>query len=200
MILEYFTKFAQACPYRRCDAEETCEILLENWIHLYGAPLAIQSEKGSQFTAELTTEMMKHVDILQIPSSPYHPQTNGLVERQNRNLILMLRRMCSGRQDDWDLYVGRVMCAYNSTRHSTTGFSPFMLWHGRKKRLPLMFLFPKREKGLPNCKEYPQNTFRRSAKSSSSPGSTPSKPRFVKSETTIKMVSICILSNRETRS
>ena len=36
---------------RKCDAEETCEILLENWIHPYGAPLAIQSDNGSQFTA-----------------------------------------------------------------------------------------------------------------------------------------------------
>ena len=61
MIINHFTKFAQACPYRRCDAEETCENLLENWIHPYGAPLAIQSDIGSQFTAELTTKMMKHV-------------------------------------------------------------------------------------------------------------------------------------------
>ncbi len=127
-------------------------------------PLAIQSDNGSQFTAELTTEMMKHVDILQIHSSPYHPQKNGLVERQNRTLILMLRTICSRRQDDWDLYVGRVMCTYNSTRHSTTGFSPFMLWHGREKRIPLMFLFPKREKGFLSCQEYLQNTFRRSVK------------------------------------
>ena len=56
------------------------------------------------------------------------------------------------------------MCAYNSTRHSTTGFLPFMFWHGREKRIPLMSLFPKREKGFLNCKEYLQNTFRRSAK------------------------------------
>ena len=112
--------------------EETCDILMENWIHPYGAPLAIQSDNGSQFTAELTSEMMKCVDILQIHSSSYHPHTNGLVERQNRTLILMLRTVCSRRQDDWDVYLGRVMCAYNSTRHSTTGFSPFMLWHGRE--------------------------------------------------------------------
>ncbi len=144
MIIDHFNKFAQACPYRKCDAEETCEILLENWTHPYGAPLAIQSDNGSQFTTELTTEIMKHVDILQIHSSPYHPQTNGLVERQNRTLILMLRTICSRKQDDWDLYVERAICAYKFTRHSTTGFSPFMLWHGREKRILLMFLFPKR--------------------------------------------------------
>ncbi len=153
MMVDHFTKFAQAFPYKRCDAEETCEILMENWIPPYGAPLAIQSDNGSQFTAELTSEMMKCVDILQIHSSPYYPQTNGLVERQNRTLILMLRTVCSRRQDDWDVYLVRVKCAYNSTRHFTTGFSPFMLWHGREKRIPLMFLFPKREKGFLSCKE-----------------------------------------------
>ncbi len=66
MIIDNFTIFAQACPNRKGDAEETCEILLEKWIHPQGAPLAIQSD--SQFTAELTTEMMKRVSILQIHS------------------------------------------------------------------------------------------------------------------------------------
>ena len=116
------------------------------------------------FSAELTAEMMKCVDILQIHSSPYHPQTNGLVERQNRTLTLMLRTVCSRRQDDWDVYLGRVICASNSTRHSTTGVSPFILWHGREKRIPLMFLFPKREKEFLSCNECLQNAFRRSAK------------------------------------
>ena len=49
MMVDHSTKFAQTCSYRRCDAEEACEILMENWIHPYGAPLAIQCDNGSQF-------------------------------------------------------------------------------------------------------------------------------------------------------
>ncbi len=164
MMIDHFTKFAQAIPYVEFDSEETCQILLNHWIEPHGAPLAIQSDNGPQFASQLTTEMMKHLDILQIHSSPYHPQTNGLVERQNRTLILLLRTVCSRRQDDWDALLVSAMSAYNSTRHSSTGFSPHLLWFGRERRTPLMLLFPKREKGFMSCKQYLKKMFRRSAK------------------------------------
>ena len=167
MMIDHFTKFAQAIPYVDFDSRETCQILMDHWIEPYGAPRAIQSSDncgGPQFVSELTTEMMKHLDILQIHSSPYHPQTNGLVERQNRTLILLLRTVCSRRQDDWDALLVSAMSAFNSTRHSSTGFSPHLLWFGRERRTPLMRLFPKREKGFMSCKQYLKKMFRRSAK------------------------------------
>ncbi len=111
MVIDHFTKFAQAIPYIDCTATETCDLIISYWIEPYGAPLVIQSDNGPQFTAELTAEMMKHLDILQIHSSPYHPQTNGLVERQNRTLIMLLRTVCSRRQDDWHLLLGSVLAA-----------------------------------------------------------------------------------------
>ncbi len=107
---------------------------------------------------------MKYLDILQVHSTPYHPQTNGLVETQNRTLILLLRAICSRQQDDWDTLLNHAMAAYNSRRHSTTGFSPFMLWYGREKRTPMMLLFPKQEKGFSSCNEYLQRLCRSSAK------------------------------------
>ncbi len=164
MVIDQFTKFAQALPYVDCTAKETCDLIINYWVEPYGAPLVIQSDNGPQFTAELTAEMMKHLNILQIHSSPYHPQTNGLVDRQNRTLIMLRRTVCSRRQDDWHLLLGSVLAAYNSTRHSTTGFSPFMFWHGREKQTHLMLLFPKREKGYSACREYLKHQFRRSAK------------------------------------
>ena len=34
------------------------------------------------------------------------------------------------------------MGTYNSTRHETTGFSPFMLTRGTEKAIPLTYLYP----------------------------------------------------------
>ena len=164
MMIDHFAKFAQAVPYVEFDSEESCQILLDPWIEPYGAPLAIQSDYGPQYASELTTEMMNHLDILQIRSSPYHRQTNGVVERQNRTLILLLRTVCSRRQDDWDALLVSAMSAYNSTRQSSTGFWPHTLWFGGERRTPLMLLFPKREKGFMSCKQYLERMFRRSAK------------------------------------
>ncbi len=165
LMLDHLKKFAVAAPYRLCDAQETCRLILEHWVEPYEAPLAIQSDNGVQFTAALTAEMMKHLDILRIHSSSCHPQTNGLVERQNRALILLLRSVCSRKEDDWDKLLPSVIGAYNSTRHASTGFSPHLLWLGRDERIPLMLLSPKRETGYLTCREYiGKKIFRRSTK------------------------------------
>ena len=43
---------------------------------------------------------------------------------------------------DWDEHIDGVLGAYNSTRHATTGFSPYMLHHGAEKSIPLSFIYP----------------------------------------------------------
>ena len=43
---------------------------------------------------------------------------------------------------DWDDHIDGVLGAYNSTRHATRGFSPYMLQHGAEKSTPLSFIYP----------------------------------------------------------
>ena len=43
---------------------------------------------------------------------------------------------------DWDQCLDEVMGAYNSTRHATTGFSPYVLSRGVEKAICLTFLYP----------------------------------------------------------
>ena len=82
---------------------------------------------------------MKRSQVAQAHSATYHPQTNGLVERQNRMLVSMLRVYCSRYMDDWDRHLPQVMGAYNCTEHCTTGISPHMMLMGHEKALPLTF-------------------------------------------------------------
>ena len=82
---------------------------------------------------------MKRSQLAQAHSTTYHPQTNGLVERQNCTLVFMLRVYCSRYMDDWEIHLPQVMGAYNSTEHCTTGISPQMMLTGHEKALPLTF-------------------------------------------------------------
>ena len=94
---------------------------------------------------DLTKELMKGSHIAQAHSMTYPPQTNGLVERQNKTLLNMLRVYCSRYMTDWDKYLPQVVGAYNSTQHSTTGISPCMMFTGRERAMPPTFFYPEYE-------------------------------------------------------
>ena len=83
--------------------------------------------------------------MAQAHSTTYHPQTNGLVERQNRTLVSMLRFFCSRYMDDWDRHLPQVMGAYNSTELSTTGRPPQLMLAGHEKAFLLNFFYPEYE-------------------------------------------------------
>ena len=66
-----------------------------------------------------------------------HPQTDGQTVRVNQVLEDMLRAYVSKRQSNWEDYLPILEFAYNSSEHTTTGFSPFMLMYGYKPRSPI---------------------------------------------------------------
>ena len=63
-----------------------------------------------------------------------HPQTDGQIERVNQVLEDILRAYVSKNQSNWEDYLPILEFAYNSTKHATTRFSPFMLMYGFQPR------------------------------------------------------------------
>ena len=161
VMIDHFTKYAEAVPCITASAEETCDHLINTWIARHGCPMTFQSDNGTAFVGELTKELMRRSQVAQAHSTTYHPQTNGLVERQNRTLVSMLRVYCSRYMTDWDRYLPQVMGAYNSTQHSTTGVSPHMMLTGHEKSLPLTFFYPEYEGKKTSPQVYVRDVIRR---------------------------------------
>ena len=101
------------------------------------------------------------IPIVQAHSTTYHPQTNGLVERQNRTLVNMLRVYCSRYMTVWDKYLPQVVGAKNSTQHSTIGVTPFMMLTGRERAMPLTFFYPEKEGKETSLQAYVKEAVRR---------------------------------------
>ena len=70
-------------------------------------------------------------------TSPYRPQSDGLVERFNRTLQQMLASYVNENRNDWDDHLPYMCMAYRSTVHESTKFSPNRLMLGREVNLPL---------------------------------------------------------------
>ena len=73
-------------------------------------------------------------------TSPYHPETDGLVERFNQTRKSMLRKVAAEEGKDWDLLIPPLLFAYREVPHESTRFSPFELLYGRDVRGPLELL------------------------------------------------------------
>ena len=70
-------------------------------------------------------------------TTAYHPQCDGLVERQNRAIQGILASFVSDHPHDWDNWVSLAVFAYNTACHESTGFSPYEMDLGRMARTPL---------------------------------------------------------------
>ena len=69
-------------------------------------------------------------------SRSYHLHCNGMVERFNRTLKLMLKKQATTYGAQWDLYLSSVLWAYCSIPHETTGEKPSFLLFGYDCRAP----------------------------------------------------------------
>ena len=71
-------------------AETIAQIFVEKIIFRYGVPQKLITDQGTNFLSDLLNAISKIFGILRIHTSPYHPQTDGMVERFNRTLVNML--------------------------------------------------------------------------------------------------------------
>ena len=85
-------------------------------------------------------EVYRLLHIHSIRTSPYHPQTDGLVERFNQTLKSMVSKAVTTERKDWDKLIPYLLFAYCEVPQSSTGFSPFELVYGCAVRGPLDIL------------------------------------------------------------
>jgi len=132
VVQDIFTKLVVATPLPDATAETVARAFISFWIGPYGVPSRLLTDNGSNFTSDLFADLMTVLKIHKLWTTPYHPQTDGSVERFNRTLNSMLSHFVNARQDNWDTFLPLLTLAYNSTFNPTVQNSPFFLWHGRE--------------------------------------------------------------------
>ena len=136
VLVDYATRYPEAVPLRSIDAETIADELLRIFTRV-GIPKRLLTDQGSNFTSLLMKQVSALLKITQLQTSPYHPQTDGLVERFNGTLKAMLRRFAREAPKNWDELLPYLLFAYREVPQASTGFSPFELLYGRHVRGPL---------------------------------------------------------------
>lgn len=83
-IIDRFTRWPEAIPIADMTAETVARSILRNWIARFGVPTAITSDKGRQFESSVFSELMMLIGTSHFKTTPYHPQSNGIIERWHR--------------------------------------------------------------------------------------------------------------------
>ena len=78
IIANYFTKWVEAFPLPNQEAKTVADKLINEVICRFGVPLIIHSDQGRNFESALFAEVCQLLDIQKTPTTPYHPQSDGM--------------------------------------------------------------------------------------------------------------------------
>ena len=135
VIVDNLTKFVCLEPCRNTKAADVVK-RMEDFVHRFGAPERLISDRGTCFTSTLFEEFCKRHGIRHTLNSPRHAQANGQVERVNRTLVPVIQANLEegkfGR--DWDRNIKDVALALNTSFNRSTTKTPFELLYGYKHR------------------------------------------------------------------
>ena len=142
VVTDHFSQFVQAYKVKDKRAITIAKCLYDIYFRHYGFPQHLLSDEGTEFCNAVLNEMCIYLNIKKLHTSPYHPQTNGAVERVHQTLEQMITKLDNKRCRKWPKHLGSITHAYNSTRSQIMGYSPYFLMMGRRPWLPVDLLFP----------------------------------------------------------
>uniref|UniRef100_A0AAR2L1R3 Integrase catalytic domain-containing protein n=1 Tax=Pygocentrus nattereri TaxID=42514 RepID=A0AAR2L1R3_PYGNA len=79
------TRFPEALPLRKITSQTIVKALLK-FFTTFGLPKVVQTDQGSNFTSKLFNQVSKMLGIKHEMSSPYHPESQGALERFHQSL------------------------------------------------------------------------------------------------------------------
>jgi hypothetical protein len=137
-VLGIVDGLSRFCLYLPCQKEITGEkvlkLVLKEWIQNFGRPNEILSDNDIRFKSStgFYQEAMKMLGIKVSFSIPRRPQSNGLMERENRSFVQTLRCLVHETgEKNWPKLLPMVNFVMNSQISGSTGVSPSELFQGR---------------------------------------------------------------------
>ncbi|GBN01125.1 Transposon Ty3-G Gag-Pol polyprotein, partial [Araneus ventricosus] len=85
-IIDRFSRWPEAIPIPDMRAKTICHAIFDTWISRFGCPSVITSDQGSQLCSSMFVEFTRMLGTQKIKTTPYHPISNGIVERFHRHL------------------------------------------------------------------------------------------------------------------
>ncbi len=133
------SKYPEVIPIKDMSAVTVTESLIDIF-SCTGIPRLLLSDQGTQFMSSLVKALCDRLGVARITTSPYHPQSNGCLERLHGTLVPMMRKAISDKLT-WPEQIKYALFALRGMPARDTGYSPYEIVFGRQFPSPLSLLF-----------------------------------------------------------
>ena len=134
--VDYATGWPIAKAIPKATEEAIAEFIYSEIYMHFGAPQEIFTDGGKNLWGGVVQKYLEKIGTLHKGTSPYHPRTNGKVERLNGIIVGMLGKLLLGKPTKlWDLYLDQALLACRVRTNATTKTSPFYLVYGKQPHL-----------------------------------------------------------------
>ena len=137
-VMDRFTRWPEVVPIKDIEARTVARAYLQNWVARFGVPSQLTSDRGTQFVSELWASMSELLGTSLNPTTAYHPQSNGLIERLHRTLKASLKARLTS--PSWVDELPWVMLGLRTTPKEDLNASPADLVYGSTLTVPGDFI------------------------------------------------------------
>ena len=142
VLQDHFSKYVVAYVVKDQTAHTAAETLRNGYSGLFSVPVYLISDQEKAFMGHIITHLCDLYGMQKLRTRSYHAQTNSQVERMNQTIIRMISKLEENKKACWSEHLPELLLAYNATRSTVTGYSPYYLLFGRRSRIPVDYLFP----------------------------------------------------------
>ena len=133
-VVDCYSRFAFGGSSKGKSAAEVADLLMSK-MYTYGPPRILQTDNGREFNNNDLVGVMNEFKIRHINGRPYHPQSQGRVERFNRSVVEYFKRTIV-KEPNWPRKLDYFYYQYNNrTNKATRPSTPFQLFFGRSNNV-----------------------------------------------------------------
>ena len=130
-IIDHCTGWVEVKAIPDKSAKGIHDFIFDEYIPRHSIPNIFITDNGLEFKNKLIMDHFKEIGVSVHHTTPYHPQSNGMIERYHRTLKSMFKKLTNSRGSRWETYLPDAIYAFRTVPSDSTGFSPFYLTYGR---------------------------------------------------------------------
>ncbi len=117
VVVDRFSEMSLYIPAKSIwTAEDLADSLFEKLLLIYPGICGMVCDRRSPFTNSYWSAICYRIRIKRKSSTAFHPQRDGLIERQNQTLEHYLRCYCNYKQDNWGSLLALAQHNYSSAQ------------------------------------------------------------------------------------